>query len=198
DLIAQDPATHGASLVPIILGSDKTTVSVATSQHDYYPLYLSIGNLHNMARRTHKNGVKLIGFMEMPKTMKQHAATPAFRKFRRQLFHRSLSKIPERLRPHMTKWKLKCFTDGYIRRVIFTLGPYIADYEEQVLLLCIVRNWCPKYVAMVAEMPRINHVFRCMARNKDLDSDSLYRCQDHVNLLVKDIDLGVLWDEYGI
>jgi hypothetical protein len=37
-----------------------------------------------------------------------------------------------------------------------------------------------------------------MARNKDLDADALYRCQDHTNLLVEDIDLGLLWDEYGI
>ena len=149
-------------LVPIILGSDKTTVSVATGQHDYYPLYLSIGNLHNTARRAHKNGVKLIAFLAMPKSKsctfsflyllmpyislatKQHAATSAFRKFRRQLFHRSLSKILERLKPYMSKWKLIRFADGYFRRVIFTLGPYIADYEEQVLLACIVRNWCPK------------------------------------------------------
>ena len=76
--------------------------------------------------------------------MKAHAATPAFCKFRRQLFHRSLSKILEQLRPYMSKWKLLRFADGYFRRAIFTLGPYIADYEEQVLLSCIVRNWCPK------------------------------------------------------
>ena len=54
-------------MIPIILGSDKTTVSVATGQHDYYPLYLSIGNLHNMACHAHKNGVKLIVFLAMPK-----------------------------------------------------------------------------------------------------------------------------------
>ena len=54
-------------MIPIILGSDKTTVSVATGQHDYYPLYLSIGNLHNTAHHAHKNGVKLITFLAMPK-----------------------------------------------------------------------------------------------------------------------------------
>ena len=37
-----------------------------------------------------------------------------------------------------------------------------------------------------------------MARNKDLDSEALYRCQEHTNLLVEEIDLGILWDEYGI
>ena len=47
DIIAQDPRTHGAMLVPVILGSDKTTVSVAMGQTEFYPLYLSIGNVRN-------------------------------------------------------------------------------------------------------------------------------------------------------
>lgn len=37
-----------------------------------------------------------------------------------------------------------------------------------------------------------------MAKNKHLDADALYRCKEHTNLLVKDIDISVLWDEYGI
>lgn len=36
--------------------------------------------------------------------------------------------------------------DGHYRRVIYGLGPYIADYPEQVLLSGIVTGWCPKYV----------------------------------------------------
>ena len=47
DRIASDPETHGAMLVPIILGSDKTTVSVRTGNNEYYPLYISIGTVHN-------------------------------------------------------------------------------------------------------------------------------------------------------
>lgn len=37
-----------------------------------------------------------------------------------------------------------------------------------------------------------------MARNKQLDADALYRCKEHMNLLVDSIDGGVLWNEYGI
>ena len=37
-----------------------------------------------------------------------------------------------------------------------------------------------------------------MSRNKDLDVNVLYRCEEHTNLLAEDIDSGVLWDEYGI
>jgi hypothetical protein len=47
DIIAQDPDTHGSMFVPIILGSDKTTVSVATGHNQYWPVYMSIGNIHN-------------------------------------------------------------------------------------------------------------------------------------------------------
>ncbi|OBZ69148.1 hypothetical protein A0H81_10933 [Grifola frondosa] len=67
DEIAKDPATAGAAFVPIILGSDKTTVSVATGQNEYYPLYASIGNVHNNVRRAHRNAVALIGFLAIPK-----------------------------------------------------------------------------------------------------------------------------------
>jgi Plavaka transposase len=54
--------------VPIILGSDKTTVSVATGQSDYYPVYLSIGNIHNNIRRSHRGGVALVGFLAIAKS----------------------------------------------------------------------------------------------------------------------------------
>jgi hypothetical protein len=55
--------------VPIILGSDKTTVSVGTGHNEYYPLYASIGNVHNNVRRAHRNAVALIGFLAIPKGM---------------------------------------------------------------------------------------------------------------------------------
>ena len=42
---------------PIILGADKTTISVATGNVEYHPVYLSLGNLHNNVCRAHWNGV---------------------------------------------------------------------------------------------------------------------------------------------
>ncbi|KAG2115113.1 uncharacterized protein F5147DRAFT_649531 [Suillus discolor] len=36
DKISEDPDTHGSMFMPVILRSDKTTVSVATGQNDYY------------------------------------------------------------------------------------------------------------------------------------------------------------------
>jgi hypothetical protein len=67
-MIAQDPTTHGAMFIPVILGSDKTTVSVATGQTDYYLLYLSIGNIHNNIRWSHHGGIALITFLAIAKS----------------------------------------------------------------------------------------------------------------------------------
>jgi hypothetical protein len=69
DEIAKDPATHGSMFVPLILGSDKTTVSVATGQNEYYPLYMTIGNVHNAVRRAHRNALTLVAFLAIPKSM---------------------------------------------------------------------------------------------------------------------------------
>lgn len=58
---------EGSMLVPMILGSDKTTVSVATGHREYWPLYSSIGNIHNNVRQVHGAGIVLIGFIAIPK-----------------------------------------------------------------------------------------------------------------------------------
>lgn len=54
--------------VPVMMGSDKTTVSVATGQNDFWPLYASVGNIHNNVRRGHGSGLVLIGFLAIPKS----------------------------------------------------------------------------------------------------------------------------------
>ena len=36
--------------------------------------------------------------------------------------------------------------DGHYRRAVYVLGPYIADYPEQVLLAGVVNGWCVRCV----------------------------------------------------
>ena len=55
-------------LVPIVAGSDKTTVSVATGHQEYHPLYQSPGNFSNIARRAHGNAVLPVAFLPIPKS----------------------------------------------------------------------------------------------------------------------------------
>ncbi|KZT07450.1 uncharacterized protein LAESUDRAFT_713557 [Laetiporus sulphureus 93-53] len=183
DAIAEDQKMHGASFVPIILGSDKTTVSVATGQNEYYPLYMSIGNPHNNVRRVHRDTVALISFLAILKTDRRYTNDPDFRKFRRQLFHTSLSHILKSLKPGMTIPQVVRCSDGHFRHVLYRLGPYIADYPEQALLACIIQGWCPK----------------CTASKMDLDggANGRHSCK-HTELLVREFELGELWADYGI
>ncbi|KAE9392671.1 hypothetical protein BT96DRAFT_944475 [Gymnopus androsaceus JB14] len=86
----------------IILGADKTTVSVATGHVEYHPLYLSIGNLHGCACCGHRNSVIPIGFLAIPESDQQYDNDPSFQTFKKQLYHNSIAAILCPLKPAMT------------------------------------------------------------------------------------------------
>ncbi|KAG2029452.1 hypothetical protein BDR03DRAFT_936837 [Suillus americanus] len=184
DIIAEDPETHGLTFVPLIIGSDKTTVLVATGHTEYHLLYLLIGNIFNGVRHAHCNGVVLVGFLAIPKSTKEHLDDKDFRNFHRQMFHSSLAKIFESVKLNMMIPDTVHCSDGHYRRIIYGLGPYIADYPEQLMLLGVVQNWCPK----------------CSNHRKNLDgnSPSLLWCQEHTDLLVQELQHVHLWNKYGI
>ena len=55
-------------LYTLVTGADKTTVSVATGNQEYHPLYASPGNLKNNMRRAHGQGVAVLAFLPIPKS----------------------------------------------------------------------------------------------------------------------------------
>lgn len=60
--------SDGAMVVPFVSGLDKTTVSVQTGSQEYHPFYVSPGNLTNVARRGHGNGVIPVAFIPISKS----------------------------------------------------------------------------------------------------------------------------------
>ncbi|KAH8980015.1 hypothetical protein EDB92DRAFT_1937210 [Lactarius akahatsu] len=164
DEIARDPSTHRSTFVPVILGSDKTVVSVATGHTEYWLLYLSIA---------HKGGVTVIGFLSILMAKKKHAPSLEFHQFKHKLFHGLIAKILQPLHTAMTIPELVQFGDGHYRRVVYGLGPYIADYEEQVLLVC-------------------------MAFPDNLDTGGSLRTREHLDTLFEETTPGIMWDQYGV
>lgn len=67
-----------------------------------------------------------------------------FCKYRRQLFHASLVQILSTLKDGMANPVLTRCPDGHFRKIVYGLGPYIADYPEQLLLSSVVQGWCAK------------------------------------------------------
>ncbi|KAJ7713519.1 hypothetical protein B0H14DRAFT_2644779 [Mycena olivaceomarginata] len=183
DDIAQDPSMHGCMLVPLGAGSNKTMVSVATGHQEYHPVYVTPGNITNIVCRAHGNGVLPASFLPIPKVSKQQRKTVAYQRFVRQMYRACLALIFELLKAGMTTPEAVRCPDGHFRRAVYTLGPYIADYPEQVWLACIVQNWCPK----------------CDAPAKDLDlPGARIQTQAKTDLLITTFDPGILWDDFGI
>ncbi|KAF8956155.1 hypothetical protein BDZ97DRAFT_1672008 [Flammula alnicola] len=182
DIYEADNSTEGAMYCPVILGADKTTVSVATGSVEYHPLYLSTGAIHNTARRAHRNAVVPIGFLAIPKCDRKEDNTTLFRKFKRQLYHASISTILSSLRASMSKPVIRRCPDGHYRRVIYDLAAFIADYPEQVLLAGTVQGWCP----------------RCTALPDNLDGLRGRRTRGFTDELLDTLASKMLWDEYGI
>ena len=116
---------------------------------------------------------------------RKDAKDARFRKFRRQLFHSSISTILQPLRKGMKTPEVARCPDGHYRRVIYGLGPYIADYPEQVLAACVVQGWCPL----------------CTKHRTKLDRpevDAAHRSRAHTEALLKVLDLTAVWDDYGV
>lgn len=153
-------ANKGAMYCSIILGADKTMVSVAIGHVKYHPLYISLSNFHGSLQCTHHNTVILIGILAISKcmwfkflsllcnqlTLHPHKWPQVWLWSRiSNLQVQALSFINlSTLQPAMqTPVVCHCPDDHYCR-VIFDLVCFIADYPKQVYLSGIIQNWCPK------------------------------------------------------
>ncbi|KAF9645830.1 hypothetical protein BDM02DRAFT_3130787 [Thelephora ganbajun] len=178
DIIAVDSTTHGSMFVPIILGTNKTTVSVATGQHAFHPIYLSVGNMHNRIWRAHKDALVLISFLPIPKGTWEDMKDEIFRDFHCRLFHGSLMVINDTIKPYMQRWDLIRCPDHHFCRAIYGLGPYIADYPEQSVAAGTVYGCCD-------------------ADPTDLDNSAAeFRTWEQMMILLKTEDDDTLWFGY--
>ncbi|KAF9642903.1 hypothetical protein BDM02DRAFT_3192497, partial [Thelephora ganbajun] len=179
DIIAVDSTTHGSMFVPIVLGTDKTTISVATGQHAFHPIYLLVGNVHNHIRVITLLllytwlGLWLTGTREDMKDK-------IFRDFRRRLFHGSLTVINNTIKPYMQRWDLIRCPDHHFCQAIYGLGPYIADYPEQSVAAGTVYGCCD-------------------ANPTDLDNSVAKFCtREQMMILLETEDDDTLWFGYGM
>lgn len=78
---------------------------------------------------------------------RRYDTDPSFRKFKRQLYHSSISAIFSSIKKYMKTPVVRRCPDGHFRRVIFDFGPFIGDYPEQVMLTVVVQGWCARYVS---------------------------------------------------
>lgn len=122
-----------------------------------------------------------------------------FRDFKRRLFHGCLKKILETLKQYMTKWDLVRCADNHFRRAVYGIGPYIADYPEQVLVAGIVNGWCPVYENLSLIPTVHSQKCRCDASATDLDNPTAEpRTPEKTETLFRTKSVDELWFRYGL
>ncbi|KAM6496730.1 hypothetical protein JOM56_007203 [Amanita muscaria] len=133
----------GATIVPVLLSSDRTQVTSFGSKAAY-PVYLTIGNLPKEIRRKPScRGQILLAYLPASK-LKHVSHQASRRRMVTNLFHFSMQHLLQPLETAGIEGVV--MKDGYgtARRIHPILAVYIGDYPEQVLVTCTKTGRCPK------------------------------------------------------
>jgi hypothetical protein len=133
----QEKLPKGATLVPIICGSDKTLLTTMAGSQSAWPVYITIGNIPKLIRKKQSaNAVLLLALL--PKFPKGNNAAST-----RAGFHIALTTIFKPLRSvYSTGLDMDC-ADGFVRFWFPRLAAWMADTPEQSLLTSVIGGFCP-------------------------------------------------------
>ncbi|KIL60573.1 hypothetical protein M378DRAFT_14041, partial [Amanita muscaria Koide BX008] len=134
---------RGATIVPVLLSSDRTQVTVFGSK-TAYPVYVTIGNLPKEIRRKPScHGQVLLAYLPASK-LKHVTRVASRRRMLVNLFHFCMQRILEPLEIAGIEGVVMKDGHGTARRIHPILAVYIGDYPEQVLVTGIKTGRCPK------------------------------------------------------
>ncbi|THU87442.1 hypothetical protein K435DRAFT_681657 [Dendrothele bispora CBS 962.96] len=146
--VALERRKPGATVIPIIISSDKTQVTLFRNK-SAYPVYLTIGNLpKEICRKPSQQGQILLGYL--PTTKLDHIKNKAsHRRTMANLFHACLSHLLAPIKKAGVDGVAMQSGDGVTHRCHPILAAYVADYSEQVLVTYTYSGYsvsceCPK------------------------------------------------------
>ncbi|KAI0753003.1 hypothetical protein C8Q80DRAFT_1217332 [Daedaleopsis nitida] len=133
----------GATVIPIIISSDKTQLTVFGSK-TAYPVYMTLGNLPKDVRRcpSHRGQILLA---YLPSTRLEHITSKTVRpRVHTNLFHKCMSLVLKPLIKAGIHGISVTSGDGVTRcgHSIFTM--YIGNYPEELQVTCCKNGLCPK------------------------------------------------------
>ncbi|KAI9433522.1 hypothetical protein H4582DRAFT_1819834 [Lactarius indigo] len=134
-------AGAGKTIIPIILSSDKTQITLFRNK-SAYPLYMTIGNIpKEIRRRPSSRAYVLVAYL--PTSRLPHIASKAScRRCLINLYHACLSEILSPIIKPGRNGVTMASADGISRRCHPIYACFIGDYPEQVLVTCTKTGEC--------------------------------------------------------
>ena len=155
----------GATIIPIIISSDKTQITLFRNKRAY-PVYLTIGNLpKSFRRKPSRQGQILLAYL--PTSRLLHISNKAARRrTQANLFHACMSFILSPLKVAGIQGMEVMSGDGVVRRGHPILAVYVGDYPEQCLATGAFSGDCPE-----CDCPnKMLGVYPCQHRRRNLDT----------------------------
>ncbi|KAF8244542.1 hypothetical protein K440DRAFT_558596, partial [Wilcoxina mikolae CBS 423.85] len=120
---------NGSTVVPVILGSDKSMLSILSGDKSVWPVCLTIANLSK------SNGLILIGLLlRYPNSPKTHTIKIAYQESMATM----LCPLEETAKSGI---KVLC-ADGRTRHVYSRIVSFFTDYSEQCNITGTKYGWC--------------------------------------------------------
>ncbi|KAF7372072.1 hypothetical protein MVEN_00065500 [Mycena venus] len=138
----------GATIIPIIISSDKTQLTVFGNK-TAYPVYMTLGNIpKEIRRKPSRRAYVLLGYLPTSK-MKNIKNKAARRRILANVFHACMSFILAPLKTPGVSGMPVTSGDGVTRRGHPIYATFVGDYPEQCLVTAIKTGECP-----TCEVPR--------------------------------------------
>ncbi|KIK44335.1 hypothetical protein CY34DRAFT_23094 [Suillus luteus UH-Slu-Lm8-n1] len=140
-------------VAPVILTSDKTSLSQFQGDQEVWPVYLTLGDISkDIRQQPSKHASILIAYLSISKLECFSCDTRSLERYR--LFHYCMTQV---LEPLVSAGKdgvdVICL-DSRVRHMHPILAAYVTDFPEQCLVSCCMENRCPKCVVRRNDSPR--------------------------------------------
>jgi hypothetical protein len=168
---------HGATLLGVILSSDKTCITALTGDRVAHPLLISLANIHmNTRLKSSSNAFLLTALLPVPKFIHKNKRMKGVLQDR--LVHQCLDIILEPLKSAARLGVMMSDPIGRSHYCFTPLASYIADTPEAMMLACVGGKTSPVTMAMYKQF---GDAFRHEPRTKSTTLAQLDIVRSHAD-----------------